>query len=122
MKLNDIQLEIMDRVRDKVLSGEETFICLAIESVVGEMVGEQAKKLRFKNFFFSLRRKAIRRRLVDAGYPLSQAICASLYPHITFSNWLVAQLEGTGIKSDAARHRGGRVAWLDRIIDTGEIK
>ena len=122
MKLTELQLEIMDRARDKVLSGEDTFICFAIENAVDEMVGEQARKLRFKDFFFGLRRKAIRRRLVNAGYPLSQAICASIYPHITFSNWLVAQLEGKGVASDAARHRGGRVAWIDRIIDTGEIK
>ena len=121
MKLTELQLEIMDRARDKILNSEQTFICFAIEEAVDEMVGERARKLRCKAFFFGLRRKSIRRRLVNVGYPLSQAICASLYPHITFSNWLVAQLEGKGIKSDPARHRGGRVAWIDRIIDTGEL-
>lgn len=120
MKLTELQLEIMDRVRDKVLSDEQTFICLAIESVVGEMVVEQAEKLRFKAFL-GVRRDLIRNKMLIECNLLTKAIGASIYPHVTFTNWLSEQLEGLGVKWEGARGRLGRVAWLDRIIDTREI-
>lgn len=122
MKLTELQLEIMDRVRDKILNSEKIFICLAVESVVVEMIREEAQNLRYKAFFFGLRRNKIRKRLEKECVLLSRAIGAGIYPHTTFSGWLLAQLEDKRVLLNATTHRRGRVAWLDRIIDTGELK
>lgn len=121
MKLNELQLEVMDRTRDGILNENAIFICLEIENVIAEMIDEEAEKLRYKAFFFRLRRNAIRKRLVKEGTELTRAISEAIYPHTTFSGWLLSKLEGKMVKFDAARHRRGRIAWLDRIIDTGEI-
>lgn len=122
MQLNNSQIQLMKRVRELVQDGFGTnaFICLSIDRAAEEFG--------------------------DPKLDLIEAIKQAIFPHHTFDCWFAQQtgifVDGCdfddGLEAAAASSRfemveipfqkdfreltkKARLAWLDRIIETGEI-
>jgi small-conductance mechanosensitive channel len=127
MKLNADQLEIIRTVRRKLeYQNHPWYICLAIREEI-ELAAEEELAKWYNQLFF-WRRYAIRDKWLDIHHGLTRAINWKLNGASTVGTWFenVTRKVGLNLPEHTRNNRGIykqiRLAWLDRIIETGEIK
>lgn len=104
MRLNEYQIEIMRGVRE-ILDKEPEYICLAIK-IVCDANGYNSEEV------------GILQNAIDAGIDN----CVSLGSFLTTQSATINRLSGReGVKFDRTLWMA-RAAWVDWIIETGEIQ
>jgi small-conductance mechanosensitive channel len=126
MILNAEELDVMIQVRANLMSEQsKDYIC--IEVMHHTTYAMQRELGRWKNRILFWRRYDIREKWKNRREKLISAISFGLRMHPTMGEWLHAETYEKGIKfpndlRNKTLYMLARLAWLDKIIETGRIQ
>lgn len=127
MKLDKKQIAILTRVRDILERYPSNgYICLLVEEEA-EIASHGERRL-WKNRILFWRQFSIKNRWIERREDLVRAIEVGLGGVQTVGTWFDHSVQHAGLNLDGyAIHNRGlyrliRMAWLDRSIETGELK
>jgi small-conductance mechanosensitive channel len=127
MKLNEQHIAILRVVREVLEeSPEGGYIC---HLVADEVLYLRRKELnRWRNRIFFWRKMSILEKWQDIHHELWRAIQFALDGRTTVGQWFEDSVRRVGVNfSEGERHnrylyKQIRLAWLDRALETGELK
>jgi hypothetical protein len=126
MRLTLEQVDIIVRVRSRLTRERSSgYICIEIMEYTTR--ARQAELNRWKNRLFFWRRYDIHDKWANHREKLLGAIRFGLRMHPTMGEWLHAETYGKDIKfppnmNNNTLYMLARLAWLDKIIETGRIQ
>lgn len=126
MKLVEGDVELLKRVRDSLASAKSRdFICIEIMDYTTR--AKQEELSLWKNRLMFWRRYAICDRWNERRRRLLTAISFGLRMYPTMGEWLHAETRHKDIRFPANMRNStlytlARIAWLDKIIETGKIQ
>jgi hypothetical protein len=125
LKLDKQQLQIIRSVREALEKPNNWYICIVTMDEIQRAKKAELELLRNKIMFW--RRYSIGDRWNERQEEILHAIRMGLSGFSTVGGWLEFQVRRRGLSiSGSALHNNRmykniRFAWLDRILDTGEI-
>jgi hypothetical protein len=126
MILNSEELDVMVHVRANLVSEwSKDFICVEVLHHTEHAKSTELRKL--KNLILFWRRQEIREKWDKRRRKLISAISFGIRMHPTMGEWLHAETYGKGINfplnmNNKTLYLLARLAWLDKIIETGRIQ
>jgi hypothetical protein len=126
MRLTPDEVALMVRVRNKI-AGENSrdFICIEVMEEIEQVKKEELG--RWKNRILFMRRYDICDKWNDRRRRILSAISFGLNMYPTMGEWLHAATRHKDINFPANMRNStlytlARIAWLDKIIETGRIQ
>lgn len=125
MNLTPEELALMARVRVVIEEGNDWYLCRVIADEVSR--SKNAELGIFRNRVLFWRRNAIRERWLECKWRLLGGIQRGISFRHTLGMWFESQTRGVSLNlPDGVRHNRGiyqqvRLAWIDRMLNTGEM-
>jgi hypothetical protein len=129
MKLSELQIDILRSVRDRLAEEQDStdaYICFKIDKETWSRAVKESNLLRNRMFFW--RASSISIKWVERARVLRKAINGALRGSSTVSVWFDSQTRELCIKlneddlENNRLYKQMRLAWLERSIETGEIR
>lgn len=129
MKLDKLQIDILKGVRTRLeeeQSGADAYLCFKINDETKDRARKEVRLLR--NRFLFWRKYLIHEKWYEQDEVLRRAIHIGIRGRSTMGTWFDMETAGVGINitegyhSNTRLYKWIRLAWLDRILETGEIK
>lgn len=129
MNLNPLHIEILKGVRSRIECSDDGFtayICYAIEDEIHDRYAAESALRENRIFFW--RRQGIWDRLETAGMELRSAVQYGIGSRPTVGTWLHSMTDHIGINvpdgmyNNLGLYKLARLAWIDRSLDTGELR
>jgi hypothetical protein len=130
LKLSKLDIEILQEVRARLeITLVDSYICFILHDVCREWRHAEMNK-RINRILFWRRKQILDKWLDVIEHELSAAIRVGLRQKTTMGIWLEDEIrdfgivpgEGPSVRHNLRLYKLARLAWLDRSIETGELK
>jgi hypothetical protein len=125
LKLDKQQLQIIRSVREALEKPNNWYICIVTMDEI--QLAKKAELELLRNRIMFWRRYSIGKRWNERQEEILRAIRIGLSGCSTVGGWFAYQVRRRGLNISSSEHHNNmmynkiRFAWLDRILDTGEI-
>ena len=127
MNLSVTHMAVLRAVRERLeLITHDSYICFCIVDICGELCDQEAGLWYNRLLFWQ--RWRVQSKWADIQHDLCKAVNWGISHNSTFGSWLENQMRKSDVEVAYHLHHNellykwGRLAWLDRSLETGVLK